>query len=203
MGKHVDHKLYRESLINGAVKAGAKYDLGGITNQTIAEMSGQSEPYIYRYFFDRDDLIRKAFFSCDENFFSELTKNLPILSDKSLPPRLRFHKYMNVSWDYMVQDFDYCKFYIRYYYSNANTEEFREEHRAIGQKFFSKISNYFDPLINTDVVMHHLFSIVIWNVMDIAVGITKDSEKNRTELFDQILRYILQYIPKNRQGWYL
>lgn len=197
-GKATDHEKIRNDLMDGVIRAGAKYGLAGITNQAIAGFSGQSEPYIYRYFFDREDLIKKAFLRSDTHLFGVMAENVRIAESRGGTKRENFNHFMNLSWDYMVEDYDYCRFYIRYYYSEMNTLEVMKEHWYVCRDALDQVQGLFEDLRSLDDVMHQWFTTVLAGVMDMATGRLADSAENREKLFD-VLYTILSPILKEEE----
>jgi len=199
MASSVDHNKMRQDLMDGVVKAIATYGIEGMTTRSIANIASLNEAYIYRYFLDRDDLASKTFIRTDNNLFNVFFENVPLLKDESKESYdVNLKEFFNASWAYMTDDFIYCKFYIRYVFSQIYSEEAKEAHR----KNIEKLEEMFIPRIKDDAkmdaILHHIYTSSLIFLMEIATGEMENTIENRDLLFELLYPSVMQLVDPNK-----
>ena len=107
----------RQKLMDGAIIAVSECGLEGLTTRSIEQYSGMKDSYIYRYFEDKEDLLKKAFLREDETFIRVIEHYFPIMYDERYEFKERCYRLWQHCWKYLVSNPNTCKFYVRYYYS--------------------------------------------------------------------------------------
>ena len=129
----------RNALMDGAIKVVARDGLEKITTRSIASECDLHDAYIYRYFIDKEDLLMMTFIREDKAMTAHIKENLENsdLKGKSIEEVLR--AVVMPIWEFLMENEDVCKFYVRYYYSihfeKDAIEEFREDNRTLRAAF--------------------------------------------------------------------
>jgi len=185
----------RNNLIEGTIRGVAKYGMERLTTRIIASEVNLNEAYIYRYFIDRDDLIRKAFLHSDDHFFSTVSRlYAEIMNDISISYRERVLKFLAATWDYMTEDFDYTLFYLRFYSSTFMTQDVIEEHNKICVSYPAMDPKRFRKDLNVDLFMHFMFKGALSFIQENAYGIREDTPEKRKEIMEFLADMILKAV---------
>ena len=176
-GSMVDHNKNRQKLIDGAIKAVAECGLEGLTTRSIEQYSGLKDSYIYRYFEDKEDLLKKAFLREDETFVRVIEHYFPIMYEEKYEFRERCYLLWQNCWKYLISNPDTCKFYVRYYYSTYFKQKASESHIIICSSLMDKVKNAFPKDVNTTLLLHHLLETMLNFGMKVAMGEAEDSDE--------------------------
>ena len=173
----VDHSKNRQKLIDGAIKAVAECGLEGLTTRSIEQYSGLKDSYIYRYFEDKEDLLKKAFLREDETFIRVIEHYFPIMYDGKYEFKERCYLLWQQCWKYLISNPDTCKFYVRYYYSTYFKQKAFEAHITICSSLMDKVQKAFPKDVNTNLLLHHLLETMLNFGMKVASGETEDTDE--------------------------
>lgn len=193
----VDHNKLRNQLMEGAIKAVSAYGLEGLTTRSIEQQCKLKDSYIYRYFEDKEDLLKKAFLREDRAFVNTIEANFAIMYDNSIDFKERCHSLWKPCWQYLVSRPDVCKFYVRYYYSTYFAQQALSEHIDICKMLVAKFSDAFPKNVNVNIVTHHLLEIMLNYGMKVSLGELEDSEETSDMIFDFIYTIVSRYINQN------
>ena len=139
----VDHNKLRNQLMDGAIKAVAIYGLEGLTTRSIEQQCKLKDSYIYRYFEDKEDLLKKAFLREDRSFINTIETNFSVMNNDKIDFKERCYSLWKPCWQYLVSRPDVCKFYVRYYYSTYFAQQALSEHTDICKMLVAKFADAF------------------------------------------------------------
>lgn len=193
----VDHNKLRNQLMEGAIKAVSAYGLEGLTTRSIEQQCKLKDSYIYRYFEDKEDLLKKAFLREDRAFVNTIEANFAIMYDNSIDFKERCYSLWEPCWQYLVSRPDVCKFYVRYYYSTYFAQQAISEHTDICKMLVAKFADAFPKNVNVNVVTHHLLEIMLNYGMKVSLGELEDSKETSNMIFDIIYTIVSRYINHN------
>jgi len=193
----VDHNKLRNQLMEGAIKAVSAYGLEGLTTRSIEQQCKLKDSYIYRYFEDKEDLLKKAFLREDRAFVNTIEANFAIMYDNSIDFKERCYSLWKPCWQYLVSRPDVCKFYVRYYYSTYFVQQAISEHTDICKMLVAKFADAFPKNVNVNVVTHHLLEIMLNYGMKVSLGELEDSKETSNMIFDIIYTIVSRYINHN------
>lgn len=161
--------------MDGAIAAVAEFGLEGTTTRRIVASGKINEGYIYRYYEDRDDLLKKTFLKIDLSFKEIVASNMPLFCDTNVPKRDRFRKLFDDFVAYFREHQKESLFYLRYYESSFNEGEVWAEHKKIFDEFAPAIRNGIADKEYAFLVPHHLFRNIILIGQFMVKNAAKDS----------------------------
>ena len=190
----VDHNKFRNQLMEGAIKAVSIYGLEGLTTRSIEQQCKLKDSYIYRYFEDKEDLLKKAFLREDRAFVETIESNFSVMYDNSIEFKERCHSLWKPCWQYLVSRPDVCRFYVRYYYSTYFKEQAVSEHLKICSNLIDKMREAFPDTVNVEMILHHILETMLSYGMKVAMGDMENSPKTSDSIFKIVYSLIDIYI---------
>lgn len=180
----VDHNKNRQKLMDGAIIAVSECGLEGLTTRSIEQYSGMKDSYIYRYFEDKEDLLKKAFLREDETFIRVIEHYFPIMYDERYEFKERCYRLWQHCWKYLVSNPNTCKFYVRYYYSTYFKQQASEAHINLCSNLIDKVRESLPADVKTNVLLHHLLETMLNCGIKVALGETDDTDEYSMTTFD-------------------
>lgn len=176
----------RNALMDGAIKVVARDGLEKITTRSIASECDLHDAYIYRYFIDKDDLLMRTFIREDKAMTARIKENLEKsdLKGKSIEEVLR--AIVMPIWEFLMENEDVCKFYVRYYYSihfeKDAIEEFREDNRTLRGTF----EDLFPQGADLELMFHYHMD----TLLNIAMKVTTDEIKKTPDIGERVFKLL-------------
>ena len=186
----VDHNKLRARLMDGAIKAVAEHGLEGLTTRSIEQQCKLKDSYIYRYFEDKEDLLKKAFIREDTTLIAVIEHYFPVMYEEKKSFKDRCYSLWQPCWQYLVSRPDVCSFYVRYYYSTYFKEKALPEHLKICAVLIDKMKDAFPSTTNVEMILHHILETMLSYGMKVSFG----EVENTAELSDSIFKIIYSII---------
>lgn len=197
----VDHSKIRAKLMEGAIKAVSEYGLEGLTTRSIEQQCGLKDSYIYRYFEDKEDLLKKAFLKEDTTLISVIDHYFPIMQNAELDFRERCFNLWKPCWEYLVARPDVCRFYVRYYYSTYFKQRASNEHLKLCEGLVEKMKTAFPTEVKAEMVLHHILETMLAYGMKVALGEMENTVETSQIAFSFCYSVVCAYIyPKTTDG---
>jgi len=187
---HKTHEEYRESLVLGTIETVAEIGIENITTRTVCKKADLSEVYIYRYFLDKNDLLRKAFVFADRGLAEMVEKEFYASDFSTGEVSEKIEALLKILWNSFVNNKNKALFYYYYYYSIQMLQT-RDTHYEIWGKFLEGMSNQF-PKVKA---MCRLTDVLLETIMNYAAkvhfGIAENSDEVCKFLFDLIMPTVM------------
>lgn len=184
----------RNQLMDGVIKVVARDGFDKLTTRSIASECGLHDTYIYRYFLDKEDLMRRAFIREDEKMIRLMLDNISKMDINELPFEEKLRGLWIPVWDYLISHPDSCRFYVRYYYSahfeGEVVEAFRDNNKQLKQLFKSFCPDDKD----VEVLFHHNVDTVLHLAMRFTIGELTDKGNLREDVLKLICSINKAYI---------
>ena len=181
----------RQSFIDSAIRIVARDGMEKTTTKAIAAEAKLNEAYIYKCFSGKDELLSAALHMEDENFANLLQKTLPVMHMQGFSWKERAYILWKKSWDFILKEPADCIFYIRYYYSASCRIHAYETHLACFKPLIEKASKSFKPATNIDMLIHQIFSTMLFFASRVLGGELENSEETTAWAFEQIYSFVV------------
>ena len=181
----------RQSFIDSAIRIVARDGMEKTTTKAIAAEAKLNEAYIYKCFSGKDELLSAALHMEDENFANLLQKTLPVMHMQGFSWKERAYILWKKSWDFILKEPADCIFYIRYYYSASCRIHAYETHLACFKPLIEKASKSFKPVTNMDMLIHQIFSTMLFFASRVLGGELENSEETTAWAFEQIYSFVV------------
>ena len=181
----------RQSFIDSAIRIVARDGMEKTTTKAIAAEAKLNEAYIYKCFSGKDELLSAALHMEDENFANFLQKTLPVMHMQGFSWKERAYILWKKSWDFILKEPADCIFYIRYYYSASCRIHAYETHLACFKPLIEKASKSFKPATNMDMLIHQIFSTMLFFASRVLGGELENSEETTAWAFEQIYSFVV------------
>ena len=181
----------RQSFIDSAIRIVARVGMEKTTTKAIAAEAKLNEAYIYKCFSGKDELLSAALHMEDENFANLLQKTLPVMHMQGFSWKERAYILWKKSWDFILKEPADCIFYIRYYYSASCRIHAYETHLACFKPLIEKASKSFKPATNMDMLIHQIFSTMLFFASRVLGGELENSEETTAWAFEQIYSFVV------------
>lgn len=184
----------KQALIDSAVRVVARDGVEKATTKAIAAEAKLNEAYIYKCFPSKDELLSEAFLMEDTRFSTFLGKTLPVMRTPGLLWRERAYILWKRSWEHILGIPDDCGFYIRYYYSASCRAHAYEMHLACYKPLIERVSHVFLPGTNMDMLIHQIFSTMLFFASRVLNGELENSEATTLWAFEQIYSFVVPHV---------
>lgn len=181
----------RQSFIDSAIRIVARDGMEKTTTKAIVAEAKLNEAYIYKCFSGKDELLSAALHMEDENFANLLQKTLPVMHMQGFSWKERAYILWKKSWDFILKEPADCIFYIRYYYSASCRIHAYETHLACFKPLIEKASKSFKPATNMDMLIHQIFSTMLFFASRVLGGELENSEETTAWAFEQIYSFVV------------
>ncbi len=166
----------RKALMDATISVVARDGLDKLTTRSIASECELHDTYIYRYFLDKDDLLKRTFMREDKRMIDLMLDSVSKANLEELDFKESLRLLWMPAWEYLIDHPDVCKFYARYYYSvhfeKDALEDFKENNKSLKNKFKSIFSLDKD----VDFLFHYNIDTMLHLTIRVATGeIPKDA----------------------------
>lgn len=191
----------RTVLIDNAIHLIAMGGFEKATTKNLAHYSESmsnfkmNEVYIYRLFGSKEELYQSAFLTLDEEFMqafrNALTSNP---SDFVLNTKKEFYQFFLKVWQFLLNNEERCRCYVRYYYSVYFKNKALENHQQNFNFFVEKFSSLFIEEANVTAIMHSVFTTLLDFAVRVYNGELIDNEENRPHIFNVLYCMLVTYL---------
>lgn len=189
----------KELLIRNAVRSVAK---GGFENATTRELafSGgalpdlrMNEVYIYRLFGGKEDLYEHAFGSLDREIFSVIKMAAAQFDSFEQDTREKLLTVFNAAWQLVAGNEDFCRFYVRYYYSAYFKGRPQRDHRQLFDSLIVRLVPLFKEDADVVAILHSVFTATFDFAIRVHNGELEDNDENRQHVFHVLYCMMVTY----------
>lgn len=184
----------KDAFLKSAVHVVARDGLEKATTKAIAKEAGLNEAYIYKCYSGKDELLNEALHMEDANFADLLHETLPIMHETSLTYKQRCFILWKRSWEFILEERDDCIFYIRFYFSALGIGSVYHKHLESYRPLVEKVRHAFRPNVNIDMVIHQIFSTMLFFASRVMDGDLEQNEATTEWVFEQIYCFIVPNI---------
>lgn len=190
----MEHQNIKQAFIDSAVRVVARDGMEKATTKAIAAEAKLNEAYIYKCFPSKDELLSEAFQMEDTRFSAFLEKTLPVMHTPGLPWKMRAYILWKRSWEHILGIPNDCGFYIRYYYSASCRAHAYDVHLACYKPLIEKAAKTFRPGTNMDMLIHQIFSTMLFFASRVLSGELENSEATTQWAFEQIYSFVVPHV---------
>lgn len=176
----MEQQNIKQAFIDSAVRVVARDGMEKATTKAIAAEAKLNEAYIYKCFPSKDELLSAALHMEDVNFANFLQKTLPIMHMPGFSWKERAYILWKKSWEFVLRKPADCIFYIRYYYSASCRAYAYDVHLACYKPLIEKAAKTFRPGTNMDMLIHQIFSTMLFFASRVMNGEMENSEETTT-----------------------
>ena len=158
----------KELLIHNAIHLIAK---GGFEKATVKELTTcggnlpgfkMNDVYIYRIFGSKENLYEAAFARLDSELFYNFRRAFKIANEisrrNSMDLKSSITKFLELAFDFLMNDEERCRCYVRFYYSIYFTGDVAEAHKELFSGIISEIAVAFKEEADVVSIIHSVFS---------------------------------------------
>ena len=188
----------RTALMDAAVAVVARDGLDKLTTRSIASECDLHDAYIYRYFLDKEDLLKRAFMREDKKMVDLMLAGMTQEEVEGLEFKEKLRRLWMPAWDYLLKHPNECKFYVRYYYSvhfeKDAIKDFEENNRVLKERFKS----IFFEERDVELLFHYNIDTMLHLAIRVATGELPNDETLANEVFE--LMYAINKVYSERNG---
>ena len=189
----------RTALMDAAIAVVARDGLDKLTTRSIASECDLHDTYIYRYFIDKEDLLKRAFVREDQKMVDMMMKGLEPSEIEGLDFRERLRRLWMPAWEYLLDHPDNCKFYVRYYYSVHFEKDAMEEFNENNDELKKKFQGIFFSDIDVELLFHYNIDTMLHLGMRVATGEIPNEENLKNEIFELMYSINKSFIERMQQ----
>ena len=189
------HNRIRTALMDATVKIVAEDGLEKLTTRSIASECDLHDAYIYRYFIDKDDLLKRTFLREDKLLNDIILERIRNTNLDELHFREKLELMWMDTWDLFIDNPDKCKFYVRYYYS-TNFQDAIDEYKEGNKELISTFKTFFKTDLDVEMLYHYNIDTLLHMAMRVAIGELENTETVKREIFELIYSINLIFTKK-------
>lgn len=179
-------KNVRETLMDRTITVIADEGLDKTTTKAIVAGTGINEVYIYRNFFDKEDLLSKAFAKLDGELFTAAMENFSVMKRKDLDFEVRCRLYFDAMWKFLLGNREKCLTFVRYYYSSYFPKNSAEDHKKRYQPFLEEFRSAFKDEADVWMILNHILNVML----DFAVKVHNNHMPEDDDYAEHVFRVI-------------
>lgn len=142
----LNNEQIRTTLVNAAILSVSRVGLENATTRVIGEFAEMNATYIYRYFIDKEDLLRRAYVQENTAYIGKILEKLENIKKSKETLSTKAATLWSYCVNYLLDRPDTCRF-LRYYYNSPNLKNYVfEEHTHL----FLKLKESVKPLCPDD-----------------------------------------------------
>ena len=180
----------KELLIENAIHLIAEGGFEKATTKELAHRGGHlpdfrmNEVYIYRFFGSKEGLYESAFVRLDTELFYAFKHGVEILGGFEDDGKEKLGKFFSMAWQFVLDNEERCRCYVRYYYSIYFKGHSRETHRKHFDKMVSEMTPIFKDGADVEVILHSVLIAILDFAVRVYNGELEDSDINRSNIFN-------------------
>ncbi len=163
----------RSALISGAIRAVAKDGLENTTTRSIGKETNVNDAYIYRFYNDKEDLLRTAFLEKSRKVLEVLM--LTIQDSLQNNEELLFAGFQR-AWEYLTQNPDTFRFGVFYYHSSGFNRYAAEEYRDYIRAVIYRLRKHMSICAESEAIIQHLIDTLFIFAVKVADGILPNDQ---------------------------
>lgn len=181
----------KQVFIRSAVRVVARDGLEKTTTKAIAKEAKLNEAYIYKCFTGKEQLLSEALYIEDAGLSRLLRETMPVMKMEILPWKDRAFILWQKVWALILSEPDDCIFYIRFYFNALCSGTVYRDHLKEYQPIIDQVTPSFKPGVNVDMVVHQIFSTMLFFASWVMTGELKDCEETTRWTFEQICCFVV------------
>lgn len=190
----------RKVLIDNAIHLIAE---GGFEKATTKNLTHYSETpkdikmnevYIYRLFGSKEELYESVFLFLDQELTEAFCKALVTLDNFAIDVKKKLYKFFLMAWQFILNNEDRCRCYVRYYYSVYFKGKSLENHTQHFNLIVDNFSSLFIEEADVKSIMHSVFTALLDFAIRVYNGEIKDEESNRIHIFNVLYCMMMTYL---------
>lgn len=190
------HKDVPGTLIRSTISVIANEGLDKTTTKAIVRGTGINEAYIYRFFYDKEDLLAKAFAVLDEELVAKVMEHVEIMWEKELDYDLRCRLFFDEVWKFLMENKEHCLAYVRYYYSPYFQKNSAWEHKKRFLPAVAKFNVAFRDEADTWMILNHIQNVMFDFAVKVFDGELPNDEDNVKHVFLVIYNSVRYYFRR-------
>lgn len=187
----------REKLISSTITVLAQGGFEKTTTKTIAKEVEIPEAYIYRYFSNKEELLKNAFVSLDCEFVCILTKQTGIMLAHEFDAESRSRLIFTSVWRFLLGNKEKCIAFIRYFYSPYYKLYSEHDHRERYTPLVKACREIFNPKANVWMLLNHILNVMLDFAIKVFDGIVPDNEDTAEHVFRLVYFSVSPYFRCN------
>ena len=155
-----------------------------------------NEVYIYRLFGSKENLYAAAFEHLDKIFFDGLTRAVNSVGGFEEDALERLYQSFTKTWNYLNRHEDYCRCYLRFYYSIYFSKDTRKKH----YERFAKLIKIFEPVFRQGTDVPTLMHSVLVTLLEFVIRVYNNDieyDDTHTQYVYRILHSMISMYMKD------
>lgn len=190
------HHDVEERLIDRTIQVIAEEGLEKTTTKAIVKGTNINEAYIYRFFEDKDDLLRKTFDSLDNELVKVSIESASLMTETTGSSKEKARSMFVTVWRFLLGNSAKCLSYIRYFYSPYFKKYSVESHTDRYRPLVDIFSVEFKAEANVWMLLNHIFNVMLDFAVKVFNGQVPDNDDTEEHVFRLVFQSIEQYFKK-------
>ena len=188
----------RELLINNAIHLIAEGGFEKATTKELTHCGGDlpnfkmNEVYIYRVFGSKESLYAAAFACLDAELHAAL-RDAVAAATFTGDLRACLHEVFLSVWQFILQNEERCRCYVRYYYSIYFKGDSKAAHKRLFEGMIARFSTLFKEEADVVEILHSVFTSLFSFGVRVYNGDLENNDENRPHVFNVLYCMMATY----------
>ena len=180
----------KELLISNTIHLIAEGGFEKATTKELTHSSGDwlgikmNEVYIYRLFGSKENLYEAAFACLDNKLFYAFRRGVEAVGGFAQDSKDRLCQFFLIVWEFILENEERCRFYVRYYYSIYFKGHSLEVHKKLFEGIVAEMAPLFKEEADVVSILHSVFTILLDFGIRVYNGDLEDSDINTPHIFN-------------------
>ena len=194
------HHDVEERLIARTISVIAEDGLERTTTKSIVKGTDINEAYIYRFFEDKDDLLRKTFVALDKELVLVSLSAVSALTEADRSIQEKARTLFRIVWRFLLGNSERCLAYIRLYYSPYFKKYLIADHTARFQPLVDMFATRLLSESNVWMILNHVLNVMLDFAVKVFNGEVPDNDDTEEHVFRLVYRSVEQYFKKEEES---
>ena len=181
------------ALISKTAEVIANEGLDKTTTKAITTGTGINEAYIYRIFFDKEDLLSKTFDALDEELLQKTLEHFPVMYMVELDFEARCRIFFAAVWKLILSNKNKCLAFVRYYYSPYFKRNSSVKHKQRFWPLVEKLKSAFIEEADVWMILNHILNVMLAFAVMVHNDELSDADDSSEHVFRVIYASVKQY----------
>ena len=193
----------KELLIQNAIHTIA---IGGFEKATTKELTycggnlpdlKMNEVYIYRIFGSKEHLYEEVFLCLDRELVRAFRHGVDTVGGFQDDVTQKLYQFFLLAWNFILNNEERCRCYVRYYYSIYFKGESLEAHKNLFAGIKEEMRPLFKEEADVEAILHSVFITVFSFAIRVYNGELEDTEINRVHIFNVLYCMMHSYFKES------
>ncbi len=153
-----------------------------------------NEVYIYRLFGGKEGVYEAAFVYLDNELYKAFQCSMRTIGDFGDDTKKKLYDFFLLAWQFVLNNEERCRFYVRYYYSIYFRGNSLEKHKRHFESIIDSFYSLFIKEADVESIMHSVFTALLDFAIRVYNRELENNEVNVPHIFNVLYCMMMTYL---------